>query len=331
MMVWRKPRTWSRAQWLAVMAGAIAVTMTAVLLSAGRSSESLVSVEAAGEQTQVAMRNVDFYVDTGIVLRVRHLRGTMRSLRAGPIVFDDKRSFSFRVAWAEVALTAHDLTALLNRYVFNFPGANVRHLAVRVDGDQIVQTGRLRKGISVPFEIRAQVSATPAGMIRIHPTRVRVVGIGTTRLMRAVGLELDDLVRLDSARGARADGNDILLLDPALVLPPPLIEGRVTSVRLENGNLVQVLGSRSDADALGPLSVPDPRAPNYMFYRGGTLRFGKLLMLDADLQIVDLDPEDPFRFYLDRYADQLVAGFSRTLRDQGLEVFMKDIDKVGKR
>ena len=48
-------------------------------------------------------------------------------------------------------------------------------------------------------------------------------------------------------------------------------------------------------------------------------------MLDAEMQIVDLDRgRRPFAFDLDRYQAQLVAGYSRTLPDQGLEVFMKD-------
>ena len=47
--------------------------------------------------------------------------------------------------------------------------------------------------------------------------------------------------------------------------------------------------------------------------------------------IVDLNPSDPFRFDLDLYNKQLVAGYSRTLPDLGLEVYMRDIDKVGEK
>jgi hypothetical protein len=68
---------------------------------------------------------------------------------------------------------------------------------------------------------------------------------------------------------------------------------------------------------------------NYMFYKGGTLRFGRLLMLDAEMQITDLDPEEVFRFDLSRYNAQLVAGYERTLADGGLEVWMRDVDKLG--
>jgi hypothetical protein len=123
-------------------------------------------------------------------------------------------------------------------------------------------------------------------------------------------------------------GND-LFLDPVRILPPPAIEGRITAVRVEGGEVVQLFGSAETRTALRPLVPPDTAAPNYMFYEGGTLRFGKLLMLDADMQIVDLDPSDPFKFDQDRYSEQLVAGYERTLADQGLEVWMRDVDKVG--
>ena len=74
--------------------------------------------------------------------------------------------------------------------------------------------------------------------------------------------------------------------------------------------------------------VPDREAANYMYYRGGVLRFGKLTMHDADLFIVDASPEDPFDFFLQRYVRQLVAGTSRTTPDLGLIVVMPDYRKL---
>jgi len=66
------------------------------------------------------------------------------------------------------------------------------------------------------------------------------------------------------------------------------------------------------------------------FFRGGTLRMGKLLMVDADMQVADTDASDPLDFFLDRYNDQLVAGFTRNQPDYGLLVYMRDFDDVGK-
>lgn len=288
-------------------------------------TESAEPATGAGDPTYVEMKNVDFHLGPDVILHIRRLRGTMRSRTARHIVFDDKSSFAIRINTGEVGVTPEDLTRLLNAHVFAYPGAPLRALNVRIEGNELVQTGRLKKGVSLPFEIRSTVDLTPEGEIRIHAVRTRVFGIGVGRLMRAFHIELDDMLNLDKARGARVVDNDILL-DVTRALPPPAIRGRLSRVHIEGNQLVQHFVPLDGDGALPPRPVPDPTARNYMFYRGGVLQFGKLVMLDADLQIVDLDPRDAFRFDIDRYERQLVAGYSKTLRDMGLEVFMKDLD-----
>jgi hypothetical protein len=275
------------------------------------------------------MRHVDFYVDPEVVLHIRRLDGTMRSKDGGPIIFDDKKSFIITLDHAEVGLTGADLTALLNKFVFGYKGSPLSHLHLRTEGDHIVQSGRLHKGIDLPFEMTATMDVTADGLIRIHPTKTKILGVNGDKLMHAFGLSLEKLIDLKGATGATVHGND-LFLDPARILPPPTIEGRMTSVHVEGDEVVQVFGS-ADARARHPLVPPDTSARNYMFYKGGTLRFGKLLMLDAEMQIVDLDSSDVFKFDLARYSQQLVAGYERTLSDQGLEVWMRDVDKLGAR
>ena len=274
--------------------------------------------------TQVEMRNVDFYVDPEIVLHIHRFRGTIRSKTGGPVMFDDKRSLVIHLATGEVGLTASDITTLLNKYVFAYKGAPLSKLRVTIAGSQIVLTGTLHKVATLPFTIRAEVSATPDGHIRMHPVQTKIIGIGVTRLMHGLGMSLQKLIDLSKARGASAKGNDIYLA-PDSILPPPTIEGHVTAVRIVGNEMVQTFGGEGTP---AQLSIPDPSQRNFMFYRGGTLRFGKLLMLDAEMQIVDLDPADPFKFNLDQYNAQLIAGYSRTLPDLGLEVYMRDIDKV---
>ena len=278
--------------------------------------------QADSGPTRVQMRNVDFYVDREIPLRIRRLTGTMRSKTTGPVLFDDKRSFIIAVEAAEVGLTGRDLSLLLNRYVFNYAGSPLRNISITTAGSQIVQKGTLHKVFPMRFEIRAQLSAMPDGRIRMHPVRTEILGLHVDKLMQGLGLALDEVIDLKKAKGASVVGDDIYL-QPTMILPPPAIEGRVSAVRVLGEQVVMTFGTSS---ALGP--IPDSTSQNYMFYRGGTLRFGKLMMLDADMQINDLDPADPLKFNIDRYLDQLVAGYSRTLRSGGLNVFMRDIDKL---
>jgi hypothetical protein len=280
---------------------------------------------SADTVTQVAMRNVNFYVIPNAALRIRHLRGQMRSLTGGPVLFDDKNSFVIHLDYAEIGLNGHDITTLMNNYIFAYPGAPLKHLNVRTSGSQIVQTGIMHKILDIPFEITADLSMTPEGLIRIHPVKTRILGVDGDKLMRAFGLTLQKILDLRKAKGVTVKGND-LFLDPVHMLPPPAIEGHAIAIRIDGDEMVQTFGTPAESS---PLAPPDTAAPGYMYYKGGTLHFGKLLMLDADMEIVDLRPSGFFSFGLDRYKDQLVAGYSKTLPDMGLEVHMLGLDKLG--
>jgi hypothetical protein len=292
--------------------------------SAAPAEQGSDTVSRADTVTQVAMRNVNFYVTSSAALRIRRLRGEMRSLRGGPILFDDKTSFVIRLLDAEVGLNGSDLSTLLNSHVFAYPGAPLKRLKVHTAGTHLVQSGIMHKIVDIPFEITADVSVTPEGLIRLRPVKTKILGIDGNGLMRAFGLSLEKILDLSKAKGVTVKGND-LYLNPSRLLPPPAIEGRVTGIRIDGDELVQTFGAPGAASALAP---PDTAAPAYMFYQGGTLRFGKLLMLDADMQIVALHPARFFGFDLDRYKQQLVAGYSRTLSDFGLEVYMASVETL---
>ena len=284
---------------------------------------SLAAEPVVDSTTRVQMQNVDYYVDPQIRLKIRSLLGHMRSRTGGPILFDDKTAFIISIARAEIGLTGPDMSVLLNKYVFGFKDSPLSNLKVSISGNEMVQKGTLRNVARLPFVIRAVLSATPDGRIRIHPTRIEILGLHVDKLMKGLGLSLDKIIDLSKAKGATVDGNDILL-NPTSIMPPPAIQGKVTGIRLDDDQIVMEFGDAAGA----ALAVSDTLAHNYMYYRGGTLRFGKLMMLDADMLITDLDPADPFRFDLARYQPQLIAGYSKSLASGGLEVFMKDIDKL---
>lgn len=276
--------------------------------------------------TEAEMRNVLFHVDDDIRLRVRYLRGRMRDRKGGRVLgLDEKQALELEMSRGEVALTQEDLTLLLNRYVFGYEGSPLRNLVVRTRGDRLVQRGVLHKIIDIPFTMIASLSITEDGWIRIHPDEMDIVGLDGKSLLKAVGASLADLLDLSGATGVRVDGND-LLLHPLDILPPPKIVGRLTAIRVEGDRVVQVFG---DA-APGPTErlAPDTTAENYIYMRGGTLRFGKLYMVLTDLIAIDTDPSDPFDFYLDYYHSQLVAGYHVTSPNYGLVAYMPDFDDL---
>jgi hypothetical protein len=283
------------------------------------------AANGASQPVQVQMRNVDLHVDEATIVAVRRLRGELISMRPGqPPVFDDKNSFRVRVDSAEIAISAGSLSNLLNRFTFAYEGSPISDLAVTTEEGRLRITGRLRHGLPVPFVVVAEPLVDPDGSLRLKTVSAKAFSFVPKRLMSLFGIKFADLVRLNDRPGVRVDRDDFVLSAEGLV-PPPRIEGRLQQVRVERDRLVQLFGP-GRAAALRP---PDPSA-NYMYYRGGVLRFGKLTMTDTDMELIDQNPEDPFDFFQDRYADQLVAGYSKNTEAKGLEVFMPDYHRLHK-
>jgi hypothetical protein len=266
----------------------------------------------------VDFQNVDFHVASGVVMQVRRLQGALLATHhEAPPSFDDLASYALQVEAGEIAMTPASLSALLNTQVFAYDGAPISNVEISIEDGRLVQKGTLHKGLDVPFTIVAAVSVTRDGRIRLHPESVRTIGIPAGGLMKLFGLELDDLIKSNQSRGFEIVEDDFLLT-PDRLLSQPRVVGHLTAIRVEPTRIVEIFGSR-------PAAGSDGVAKNYMYYRGGDLRFGKLTMHDADLRLVDADPRDPFDFSPAQYAKQLTAGYSKSLANGGLRTFMPDL------
>ena len=166
----------------------------------------------------------------------------------------------------------------------------------------------MHKGVDLPFEMTSELSLEPDGRIRAHPRKMKMLGVNGAALLHALGMHLDKVLDVSGSRGATVQGDD-LLLDPVKIIPPPAIEGKLSSVRVEGDHVTQTFGRTADDSVFGTrVVVADTTAHHYLYFRGGQLRFGKLLMTDTDLLIVDADQSDPFDLYMARYNVQLTAG-----------------------
>ena len=165
-------------------------------------------------RTWIEMKNVNLRVANDAVVGIRELRGEVIPTTRGASAFlDSTGSFSIRITSGTVAITSADLGVILNRFVFGYKGSPLRNLRVRTNGGQLVQAGVMRKGVDLKFEITSSLSLTDSGWIRLHPTKVRVMGVNGQTLLNALGLELDDLLDLSKSAAARVKGDDIYL-DP---------------------------------------------------------------------------------------------------------------------
>jgi hypothetical protein len=267
----------------------------------------------------IQMKSVNFRLARDIILEVRTLRGRLQPTRPEvPVTFDDNNSFNVDVDAAQIAITPASMSALMNSYVFAGDHAPLRNISLRIDGDRLIQKGTIHKGVDIPFEIEGALSTTEDGNIRLHASKIKSAHIPVKGLLHLFGEDLSKLINQNAARGVSIAGDDIILA-PSTLTPPPHLKGRVTRVSIADGKIVQFFDSGRHVAALTP---PAPVAA-YIYHRGGILRFGKLTMNDADLEIVG-DRPGLFDFFQREYQKQLVAGYSKTTSANGLVAHMVD-------
>lgn len=283
---------------------------------------------SAAVNVQIEMKNVRLHADEGIILDVSRLRGIMVSKTNGPPVFDDQRSYTLRLQTAEISMDMASLQNLMNRHVFAYDGSPIKDLTIAAEGGRLRLKGKLKKGLTVPFSSTASVGATPEGLLRLHVESMKALGVPAKGLLELFGLEVDDVMKIKQRRGIEVRDDDILIA-AGQVLPPPEIVGRVSKVSVVGNRLVQIFDDPSQGRP-APLKKPSPSAPNYIYFGGGQIRFGKLTMNDADLQLIDQDPRDPFDFFPARYDAQLVAGYSKNTPQKGLKTYMPDFEDLKK-
>lgn len=276
------------------------------------------------DSVQFQMKNVNFLLAPDIALEVKTLRGQLQSSKADvPVTFDDPASFVVNIDTAEVAVTPESLTTLMNSYVFAYPGAPVKDVTMTIKGNHLIQKGTIHKKVDLPFEIEGSISATTDGNIRVHADKIKSKGIPVKGLLHFLGEDLAKLVKQSAGRGVQVEGDDLILNLRALT-PPPHMIGKVSRASIDGGKVVQHFDSGRH---LAPLKPPFP-AGAYIYHRGGVVRFGKLTMQDADLEIVG-DRPGAFNFFQREYLKQLVAGYSKSTANKGLVAHMIDYSRVG--
>ncbi len=131
---------------------------------------------------------------------------------------------------------------MLNTYVFAAADAPVKHASVEIAGQVIKIKGILPSKGGVSFETDGTLSATPDGEIRVHSEKIKMLHMHVKGIMKALGITVAGMISTKKMQGVRADGDD-LLLTPDQIFPPPHFQGRVTGVRIEGDNIIQIYGT----------------------------------------------------------------------------------------
>lgn len=292
---------------------------------------------AADNITHIYMHNVLFHVMDSVVLKVDTLEGIMEPSKSGQIVsLDDKGSFVLELQNAKTSISASDLTALVNGFILPRADTPLSNLSLTFNPDQsIFVKGIFHKLVDVPFTSKATMQATPDGNMKMHLSDMRVAGVIDQDVLDFLGLRISELAQPKRKQSFQIVGNDIIFpIDE--MFPPPRISGMLQSVSISGGRLNVVFGvNRADVAQKksaqgGEPPIPPISSRNYIYFRGGVMQFGRLTMSPVDLELVNLKHANSFEFSLERYYEQLVAGYSKSLPSKGLIVYMADYGDITK-
>jgi hypothetical protein len=279
---------------------------------------------AAPRSVKTEMRNVNFHLTQKAAAHLETLFGELVPTGKNQMpVMDDKTSFSVRVINGKISITTDALAEIMNSYVFAKSDAPLKELSISIDKGLLIIKGKLHSKGDIPFQTAGSVSISNDGRIRMHTEKVKALGIRVKGVMGMFGIDLASVVNTSKIDGIDTDKND-LLMDLAMLLPPPHIQGKPSGVKIENNSIVTTFGDG------GRSAPPASEKGNYMVFQGNSVRFGKITMENTDLTLLDLDPGDPLDWNQDRYRDQLVAGYSKITPAFGLRAYVKDFNKLGR-
>src|ERR1700686_804537 len=187
---------------------------------------------------QAQMRNVTYHFSETVAVEIKSLKGELVPLGKNEFpVFDDKDSFNLRISTGEIAIDSSNLANVLNSYVFARPHSPLTELSISVEKGRLKVKGKLHDKGDIPFETEGILSPTPDGKLRLHSEKIKALHVPVKDFIDLFGIDLGGLIKECKVPGLQADGDD-LILDLEQILPPPHIEGKVSSVRIEGDDII---------------------------------------------------------------------------------------------
>lgn len=314
----------SRKRWIAlsIVLLLIIAIETGIIIAQGQANRRIEAQSAqalgkflkSGEQassgigSDLLLRNVRFCWSKQICVNTNQLTAQAVPLDGKSAVnFDDLSGFMVNVRNATVQISPRTLQGMFNESVFNYPGSNLRDLSVGIEqaGEQnrVKLAGSLKYlFLWIPFEMDTNLSVDPkSNTLVIAVNTLEVFGvIPATWLIEFKPFNLEKLLTLPPNKHMIIRRN-LMMVKPFGLFPPPRVNGKISDI-----SVTPKLISLSFAGTNHNFQpMPDASAKNYIYLENGSTRFGRLGMINTQIQVIDQNPGNLFQFSLLNYQDYL--------------------------
>ncbi len=310
------------APWRAAALAVLLTTTSAPAQPAGRRDPA----PPPSGPINVSMRNVVLYPYDDVPATVLALSGTVVPDRPPkPVTMDDVSSYRIETQYAEIRLSAEDMTRLMNRHILPSAHTAIREVNVGFGDGAITMSGTMVKlGVPVPFTATATLMPTASGELRVHVTAMRSAGVIPKGLTDALGLQVSTLAQPKNRQVFRIEGDD-MIVPLVSMFPPPRFGGRLAAIRVTPSGLEATIGRTA------PLPPPPVEASSFIHFRGGTVNFARLTMHDTDMVMLPEKGENRMlAFSPGRYYAQLEGGYTKSLPNRGLAAYVKDYRAIAR-
>jgi hypothetical protein len=249
-------------------------------------------------------RDVDFRVTGDIGFQIQQMAATLTPVHPGnPIVFDDPQSVTIDVHRGEVTLDAAKLTAIFDRYLFQYQGSPLRNMRVVPEEGRLRITGEMKRDAWVPIVLTGTLTMRNANEMAFHADHVEVAGVGADKLMQAAHVRMADLLKVDTPV-ARLDGDDVVM-QVAKLTPPPALKMTISQIAIHPDGVRFALDDHTLTAIDWPASMP----PRGLLIEGGDVKFMRSMPMNIDMAITPVDTQAPFVLDLYHYREQMAAGY----------------------
>nr|WP_100249398.1 hypothetical protein [Paraburkholderia ginsengiterrae] len=263
-------------------------------------------------------RDVDFRVTGDIGFMIQDMAATLSPAHPGqPIVFDDPTNVTINVHRGQVTMDSAKLTAIFNRYLFQYQGSPLRNMrVVPLDSGSLRITGEMHRETWVPITLTGSLSMRSADELVFHADHVEVAGVGADKLMQAAHVKMADLLKVDTPI-ARLDGDDVVMQVTKLT-PPPALRMSITQIETSAAGVRFTLDDRTVPIIVWPATMP----ARGLLIQGGDVKFMRSMPMNIDMAIVPVDASASFVLDLYHYREQLAAGYLTFEETGALDVHM---------
>jgi len=133
------------------------------------------------------MHNVMYHFTDEITVHIRDLLGQLiPDNPEGPVIFDDKNSFTLRIGWGGDCDGNRCALESVNQQVFGALDAPLKQLAISAHGNVLNVKGKLHSQGDLSFESEG-VSPRRRGEIRIHTQKIKAAHLPVKGIMDLLG------------------------------------------------------------------------------------------------------------------------------------------------